>query len=452
MQGNIPSRCLLHLSFALLILLSMLLAFPSTASGKMLTRMTSVTPHFVTARPQYVYAGAAAPGAEFPCETSTSSRCYTPQQMLGAYDIQPVHAGGITGKGSTIVIVDAFQSPTIEHDLQLFDRIFDIADTTLNIIAPDGQEPFDSDNLNQVGWEGEITLDVEWAHAIAPDATIDLVLAKSNQDLDIQSAIKYAVGHNLGDVLSFSFGEAENCMDPQLLREQHSVFFDAEHQHMTLLASSGDQGAASDTCHGGSLFLSVDAPASDPLVTAVGGTQLSTNDVGTLKREAAWNEAGKGVSGGGFSTIYRKPSYQMGVPGMNAYRGVPDVAYNAAVNGGVLTVWSLTGQDQAFTFGGTSASAPQWAGIVALGVQRGHKRLGLLNPALYAIAQTDSSGQAFHDITVGNNTFIDHNSAGDKVAVNGYAAGGGWDPVTGWGSPKVSRLLPLLEAQSHFPS
>ena len=120
----------------------------------------------------------------------------------------------------------------------------------------------------------EISLDVVWAHAIAPGANITLVLAKSDADADILSATKYAVDNHLGDVISQSFGENESCMDPSLLAQQHQVFADATMKNITIFASSGDEGAAQGTCDGSSLVQAASTPASDPLVTAVGGTEL----------------------------------------------------------------------------------------------------------------------------------------------------------------------------------
>src|SRR5262249_51229756 len=151
------------------------------------------------------------------------------------------------------VIVDAFQSPTISSDLHYYDQHFGLPDPTLQIVAPDGLTSFNGGDENQAGWSVEITLDVEWAHAIAPGAKIVLVLAKTNSDSDILSATKYAVDHNLGDVISMSFGEAETCMGSTLLAQQHTVFENATNKGITLFASSGDDGAAQPTCDGSSL-------------------------------------------------------------------------------------------------------------------------------------------------------------------------------------------------------
>jgi len=382
----------------------------------------------------------------FKCQAANAPvRCYSPQQIRKAYNIQSVLSEGITGQGNTLVIIDAYQSPTIVHDLATFNAVFGLPNPTFNIIAPDGLTPFNPNDPNQVGWAGEITLDVEWSHAVAPGATIDLVLAKSGNDPDILSATKFAVENNLGSVISQSFGEGETCADPNLLAAEHQLFKEATAKHMTLFASSGDNGAAQPTCDGSSFFLSASTPASDPFVTGVGGTHLAADpQTGTYLGETAWNDS-YGASGGGFSVIYPRPNFQQDLVQRKS-RGVPDVAYNGDVNGGVLVVWSSSGSgsNQVFIFGGTSAGSPQWAGITALGNQMAGHRLGFLNKAIYRIGESGSYTRAFHDIVIGNNTVVETNSSGKPVTILGYATQRGWDPVTGWGSPNVARLLPLL--------
>jgi subtilase family serine protease len=153
--------------------------------------------------------------APFPCQTTTPATCFGPDQFRVAYNIQPVLNGGVTGAGRTIVIVDGFQSPSIQKDLATFDAIWHLPPPpAFNIVAPDGLTPFVPDNV-QIPWSLEISIDVEWAHAIAPGAAITLVLAKSGSDVDLLSATKYAVKHKLdgsagtlGDVVTQSYGEA----------------------------------------------------------------------------------------------------------------------------------------------------------------------------------------------------------------------------------------------------
>jgi subtilase family serine protease len=247
------------------------------------------------------------------------------------------------------------------------------------------------------------------------------------------------VDRDLGSVISQSFGQAESC--DNVLPEQHQVFQEATRKHITLLASSGDRGAALPTCaHDGTYFQSVSSPASDPLVTGVGGTHLVAEaQTGAYEQETNWYGP-SGASGGGYSTIYKRPFYQQSVTQSN-YRGIPDVSYDADPSSGVLVV-SSSGADGLMTIdidGGTSIGAPQWAAIVALGNQLSGQRLGCLNGAFYRIGESPLYSSAFHDLTVGQNSFPT-----DSGVIQGYDAAPGWDPVSGWGTPNVAKLLPLL--------
>jgi subtilase family serine protease len=283
---------------------------------------------------------------------------------------------------------------------------------TANIFAPDGLTPFDPNDPKQAPWVGEIALDVQWAHASAPAATIDLVLAPSNQDQDLLNVTKWAVDHDIGDVISQSFGENENCVDPNLLAEEHAVFQEATDENITLFASSGDEGAAQPTCDGNSWVQAASSPASDPLVTGVGATELfaapdcnasfpcppNAPTPGTYDHETALNEPaglftpGNFSTGGGFSDLYPRPSWQAGVANtMPGRRGVPDVAYSGSINHGILASCAVCAgvtTPAFFVFGGTSAGSPQWAGLIALADQSARDRLGLLNAAIYQIGQT----------------------------------------------------------------
>jgi subtilase family serine protease len=396
----------------------------------------------------YELAGSlATPAVTFSCQSNSSpSKCYGPQQIQAAYDFTPLYSRGINGRGRTIVIVDAFQSPTIQEDLAAFNQVFDLPASPLNIYAPDGLTPFDPNDPNQVNWSGEISLDVEWAHAIAPGATIDLVLAKSNSDVDIQSAERYAIENNRGDVISMSFGEAEQCLDPSLRGPQHALFDEASDLKITLLASSGDGGAAQPTCDNTSYFQAVSTPATDPDVTAVGGTILDADgETGAYGSEVAWNEPDLSVAGGGgYSVLFKRPGYQkQAVAGHK--RGVPDVAYNASVEHGVLTVWSSSGLGAGlvFRFGGTSAGSPQWAGLMALADQLKGKRIGKINKSLYRLGGS-APATYFHDVTSGNNSITLTDSVGNPVSIAGFDAAIGWDAVTGLGSPLGNNLVVAL--------
>ncbi len=384
--------------------------------------------------------------------------CYDPFQIRHAYGIDNLINAGYTGAGRTIVIVDAFQSPTLPSDLDTFDANYGLPDrsTFFTQVAPDGLTPFNPADDNMVGWSAEISLDVEWAHAIAPDAKVVLVLAKSNDDADILSATQYAVDNHLGDVISQSFGENESCVDSTLLKNEHALFVKATLKHMTLLASSGDEGAAQPTCDGSSWAKAASSPASDPLVTAVGGTELHAEDYcltslgcdpstnpapGTYQGETAWNELDNSIAtGGGFSVLYKSPLFQHLVT-RNKQRGVPDVAYNAAVYHGVLVQWN----GHWYLFGGTSSGSPQWAGIVAIADQKAGRDLGFINWALYLYSLSPKKYAAlFHDITSGNNSVTELDASNNPVSITGFNAGTGWDATTGLGSPFADQLVNFL--------
>ena len=358
--------------------------------------------------------------------------CYMPAHLRAAYDIQPLLDAGIDGTGTTIVIVDAFSNPTIATDLAAFDGAFGLPAANLNIIAPDGQTPFDGSRL-QFGWAVEIALDVEWAHVVAPGAHLELVLAKSEKDADLLSATRFAIENDLGEVITQSFGEAESCADPKLLRQEHAVFERAASRGITLLAGSGDFGASNLLCDGSGLasVASVATPASDPDVTAVGGTRLAIDPTSSANAgETTWNDQ-FGAGGGGFSSVYRRPGYQARFVDGNHARGVPDVAYSASAFG---STWIVALGRMGAVFG-TSGGTPQWAGIVALARQEAGHRQSQLNIRLYHVAKSNSYQDAFHDITTGSNSF---------AGVTGFSAGPGWDAVTGLGTPDVAKLVPLL--------
>jgi len=376
------------------------------------------------------------------------SMCYGPDQIRAAYDIQPVLDSGITGAGQTIVLIEAYASPTVQADLLAFDSNWGMqAPASFQVLAPEGVPDFDPTNQLHVMWSSETSLDVQWAHAIAPGAAIVVVQAKSHLDTDMLSVTQWAIDRNLGDVISQSFGEAEMCADPELIAQEHAAFAAATAKGITLIASSGDQGAAQPDCTGSSLVLSASTPASDPLVTAIGGTHLNADFTsGAYSSETAWSGGG-GAGGGGFSDLFRRPGYQAPFQADNKHRGVPDVAYNGDLQVGVMAAWNvpclyhlikcppIPGFYPFFVFGGTSAGAPQWAGIVALGNELGGHRLGSINKDLYHIARSKDAASALRDVTAGTIAF---------PGFPGFAAGDGWDAATGLGTPRVSALLPLL--------
>jgi subtilase family serine protease len=425
--------------------------------------------HPISVSPQIQGHASASPNATFSCQTrpmdgSAGPRCYQAVQIQNAYNVTPLLDRGINGTGKTIVIIDAYGSPTIAQDLQTFDATMGLPDPNFTQIAPAGSPPaFNPNDNNQIGWGVETSLDVEWAHAIAPGANIVLAVAASNNDSDILDVLKYVVANRVGDVISQSYGEAEACMDPTLLAQQHQAFAEAAAKGMTVFASSGDSGASQPACDPKSTaaLFSASTPASDPLVTGVGGTTLfADTSTGAYQSETAWTEPfgcnppavaliDVNCSGGGFSTLFGRPSFQASTfKGAHSLgRGVPDVSYNAGVSGGVLVhigfYLELLGSPPDapifFIVGGTSAGTPQWAGLAADGGQLAGRSLGDINPALYATSNAKRQyAAAFHDITVGNNDVVELGTPG------GFDAGPGWDPVTGLGTPNAANLLPLL--------
>jgi subtilase family serine protease len=222
-----------------------------------------------------------------------------------------------------------------------------------------------------------------------------------------------------------------------------------------VVAASGDIGAVGEPCHliegliGGTFppVKEVNLPAADPLVLAAGGTTLTANPRSrAYLGETAWGlpDGDPGTqfqaSGGGFSKVAARPSYQRGLTSIAAYRGVPDVASDASPHTGLAIVTSTS--DDQYTIsggGGTSAAAPMWAGLIALADQYAGRHLGFVNAAVYRIGRSALYRQAFHDVTSGDNS-----TTFPPNTISGYQAQLGWDPVTGWGTPNASVLVPSL--------
>ncbi len=380
--------------------------------------------------------------------TSPIIYCYSPGFVWQAYDLLPLYAAGVVGSGQTIVIVDAYGSPTIQSDLRTFDLFFGLPDPEFEVICPLGCPAFNPRNAphDQLGWSFETTLDVEWAHAIAPFAKIVLAVAPSSGGNALNSVVQFVVQHYPGSILSQSFGVPEAAVrgnNAQLL-QAHANYQAAVSQMITVLAAAGDNGAT----NGSYPIANPLYPSSDPLVTGIGGTEgmpLGSGLVvsGAYGAEQVWNEAWtQAATGGASSLIFNSPDYQSGL-GFDK-RTTPDVAYNAAVDGGVLIYYSaLPPPAQGFyIIGGTSAGSPQWAAIFALANQEraaaSKDPLGFVNPSLYSLATSGSYGTDFHDITSGNNIL-----SGSTI---GFSAGTGYDRATGWGTPDAAHLVADLAA------
>jgi subtilase family serine protease len=404
--------------------------------------------------------------------------CYTPPQLQRAYDLRPLYRKGLNGRGSTIVIVDPFGSPTIGHDLRVFDHAFGLPNPpVLRVLQPVGAiPPFNGKNAGMVDKAAETTLDVEWSHAIAPGASILLVETPVQENSagrgfpQFMAAENYVVDHNLGDVISQSFSLPEQNFGRARIARLRLAYRNAERHHVTVLAATNDNGVTGPKPRGG-LYAHriVEWPASDPLVTAVGGTKLHLNAAGRrTSPDTVWNDTynpliSKGISNspppvpwasnGGVSLIFSRPSDQDGVRGIvGDGRGVPDVSMSAAFSGGVMLYETYPGAvagGWSPANGGTSEATPEFAGIIAIADQyartRLHKgRLGLINPALYRLARSHASGIV--DVAKGNNTVAFPSAPGKTTTVKGYAARRGYDLATGVGTIDAARFVPKLAA------
>jgi subtilase family serine protease len=298
--------------------------------------------------------------------------------------------------------------------------------------------------------------DTEIVHAVAPGAVIREVLIPPSDAASpdrVAAAVVAALrlGLTQGAVISLSASRGEQCITAAEVAQVNSVLQAAQRDHVTVVNSSGDSGAAANPCPGAATTAAhvkgVNLLDSDPLTLAAGGTSLQANrTTGAYIGETAWNtpatapQQRSAASGGGFSRLFPRPAYQDGVPGIGATRGVPDVAADADPRTGMALAISDGGQDYILIgASGTSAAAPLWAAVIALADQYAGRHLGFVNPALYRIGRSAYYHQAFHDVTTGTNTV----TFGTQT-ITGYQATPGWDPVTGWGSPNAQVLVPLL--------
>jgi subtilase family serine protease len=388
------------------------------------------------------------------CRDSFGTPCYSPQQIRKAYGVTAILNAGYTGADQTIIIIDSFGSPTIAQDLKTFDAGYGLPDPpSFTVLAPLGTVPFNPNNSDQVGWAAETTLDVEWAHAMAPGANVVLLTSPVSETEGVHgmpeflSLEEYALDHNLGKIISQSWGATENTLfDPagqKVIADFEGFYQAAAQQNVTVLASSGDSGSSNVEINGTTYypFPTVGFPASSPFVTAIGGTSLFATESGNYQFEITWNG-----SGGGVSQQFSEPQYQYLLPAsvqqtLDNHRGIPDVAYNADPSTTILIYFSFLGQNAAgyYSIGGTSEGSPQLAGIVADANQLAGHPLGFLNPKLYSLGASGRQSQFFHDITFGSNAIND--------GVPGYSATVGWDFTTGWGTPNLGKLVWELAKQ-----
>jgi subtilase family serine protease len=435
------------------------------------------------------------------CETDFGIACYQAFQLQRAYNLAPLFAKGIEGQGQTIVIVDAFGSPSIAADLKTFDAQMGLPNPpSFKVITPAGPitttpktctttySPTGPDLCSDFyGWTDETSLDVEWSHVMAPKANILLVETPMTETEgvtgfpQIVEAENYVVNHHLGDVITQSFGANEQTFtSPGQIYSLRSAYVNAAQHGVTVLAASGDQGSTSDVCdpssgcaNPGDLACcsstrTISWPPSDPLVTAVGGTQLQLNAQGVRTApDSVWHDLSStvgvtgpvytwGSSGGGRSAVFSRPQFQNSVAGIvGGSLGTPDIAMSAAVNGAVdfydttdpgVAGWAIVG--------GTSEASPLFSGVVALADQVAGHKLGDLNPALYAMGKAGARS-GIVPISNGTNSYtfcvaadIQSNgscaSSADLVTVPGSQANGSYNDATGWGTVNAALFVPTL--------
>ncbi len=366
--------------------------------------------------------------------------CYSPQAYELAYGVAPLLRRGINGSGETVLMPELASGPPatdIRQDLAAFDSKFGLPVAKLhviNTIARSKTPYLDSDE--------EVT-DTEMVHAIAPGATLDVVLmpasvltSSANFAIAVTKVIQVGVAVHAA-VISISASDGEHFLTSAEAAAMNAALEQARDHHVTVVASSGDNGAIGDD----GPPRQVSMPASDPLVLAVGGTILDmASPGGAYLGEMAWN-GGDDASAGGYSSLFPRPSYQDGVARIGATRGVPDVAANAD---GYAAMALEFGDGEFRSAVGTSAATPLWAGVIALADQEAGTSLGFVNSAIYGIARGPAYHRAFHDVVTGDNSVV-----WSTGVFTGYTAGPGWDPVTGWGSPDAQYLVPLLAHPAH---
>ena len=359
--------------------------------------------------------------APFVADPNPPSGSFTPAQIQQAYQFNQV---SYNGSGETIAIVDAYNDPYIQSDLNTFDTQFNLPSTTVSVVNQTGGSSLPSTDSTG-GWEMEESLDVEWAHAMAPGATITLVEANSSSLSDLLTAVSYASQH--ANVVSMSWGSGEFSGET-LYDSTFSV------AGVAFVVASGDSGAPAEW------------PAASPNVLGVGGTALTLNSSGGWGSETGWSG-----STGGPSAYERQPSYQAGVVTQTSTaRATTDVAYDAASTGTYAVYDSdpyeiAPGQTESLGWVavyGTSAGAPQWSAILAIADQG----RAAASPSLPALNSTGAQQVMdilyqnpgdFHDITSGTSTGNPH-----------YSAGPGYDYVTGLGTPMVNLIVGSLDGNT----
>jgi subtilase family serine protease len=408
------------------------------------------------------------------CKRAIGDPCYSPEQIQQAFSLNALYKLGYDGRGQTIVILGVGNTTTLEADLKHFDQAWGLPDPpNFQIIQQAGPPtPYTCpDGMDDLAIES--TLDVEWAHAMAPGANITVLIgdnqSPSGKKEDnclfwrMESALNYAINNRLGQIITISYGGSElggfdesdedHLQDQDFYRRENAILSDAVDAGITILASTGDTGSTnpdgSDNGNGLWRKPNVSWPASSPYVLAVGGTDLDVRDAnGTYGSERVWRDSGGGATGGGRSAYFAEPTYQFNVPNQSLFQGmraIPDVSFPAEPFYDIYASFETGIMSRAGSqwkhwdiYGGTSISSPCWAGLIAIANQLHGTPVGFVQPALYRLR-----GKDMHDITIGSNSYN---------GVAGFSAQPGYDLATGWGTPIASQFLYDLVHEIDFPT
>lgn len=319
---------------------------------------------------------------------------YSPSEMQTAYDMNPLYAAGWDGTGQTVVITDAFGSDTIQQDAQVFSEVYGLPPVNLQVMRAPGA----SNNPHDGTWAVETTLDVEWVHAMAPNANIVLVIGPTNH-ADLDEAINWAVIHHLGNTISNSWSTLEGFGNPVTFDRVNRILEVAAAQGIDVNFATGDFG--DEVIRVG--FQTVDFPASSPFATGIGGTSVALNPDNTMAFQTGWGNnltrivdtvalgsppvvpplhlGFQGGAGGGASMTYAKPSFQSGIAGST--RQVPDISMLADPFTGAEFIETIDGQLGVGVVGGTSLATPMFSAIMAIASQKAGHGLGQAAPLVY---------------------------------------------------------------------
>jgi kumamolisin len=377
---------------------------------------------------------------ETPCGVF-SADC--PQGIQVGYSLSSLYTSGFNGTGKKVAIIDEPGDPNIQAAVNNFTVQYSLANASVQVLTPNGQ-PVSYDP----GWASETAMDVEAVHSVAPGAGIVLLYGNGGASDDIMNLVDYVANNTLAGVASnswaFSCGGNADCsdtaLDPSFVSSNDLRLTVDVSMGLTILFASGDNGAKPDRFQLGTEF-----PASDPNVLAIGATDLTLTGCSStppFNCSGYGSEDGAIISGGGYSGFFQEPVWQATNIGQKAGRAVPDVSMLGDNPG--FWVYSTSsdhcgslGVNSAGWFGcaGTSLSTPLWAGFLAVALQvKGGSSFGNVGPLLYQVANSPSYSSIFHDIKTGSN--------------NGYTAGKGWDPVTGWGTPIANQLAQALKGST----